>query len=163
MLKKILLVILAILVVIQFFRPKKNQSDNRSQNITGLYPIPPDVGRILTNSCADCHSNKTVYPWYAEIEPVGWWLNNHIVSGKRHFNLDSFTGLRIAFQKKKMEDCIEQLKDDDMPLESYTLIHRYARLSETDKEKLTDWFQGIINEIKSKYPADSLVLPKRRR
>lgn len=161
--KKILLVILAILVVIQFFRPKKNQSDNRSQNIAGLYPVPVDVNRILTNSCADCHSNKTVYPWYAEIEPVGWWLNNHIVSGKRHFNLDSFTGLRVAFQKKKMEDCLEQLKDDDMPLGSYTLIHRYARLSEADKAKLTDWCQGIIDQIKSKYPADSLVLPKRRR
>lgn len=163
MLKKILIVVVLVLVVIQFIRPEKNRSGNSDHNIATAYKVPENVNKILQASCADCHSNKTEYPWYAEIEPVGWWLSSHVKDGKRHLNLDNFTSMRIAFQKKRMEDCIEQLKRGDMPLGSYTLIHRYAILSNAQKDTLIDWCQGIVDEIKAKYPPDSLVLPKRRR
>jgi hypothetical protein len=161
MIRKILLVLAGLFIVIQFVRPAKNLSADTGKNIHTLYAVPPDVDKILETSCADCHSNKTAYPWYAEVQPVGWWLNNHIKEGKRHFNLDDFTGRRIAYQYKKMDDCIEQLHNDDMPLESYTMIHHNARLSPAEKEVLINWCESVKTEIKSKYPADSLVMPKR--
>src|SRR5579863_32048 len=161
MFRKILLVLFALLIIIQFVRPAKNLSGDSTRAMATLYPIPADVSKILETSCADCHSNKTVYPWYAEVQPVGWWLNNHIKNGKRHFNLDEFTGRRIASQYKKMDDCIEQLKDGDMPLDSYLWIHKYAKLSPEDNQKLIDWCESVKAEIKAKYPADSLVMPKR--
>jgi hypothetical protein len=163
MIKKILLVLVGILVVLQFFRPEKNDSGNTSRSISTLYDVSPEVNKILQNSCNDCHSNRTNYPWYSYIEPVGWWLGSHIRDGKRHLNFDNFADQRIAFQYKRMQDCLEQLKDDDMPLGSYTLIHKNAILNGTDKETLNAWCQKIMDEIKSKYPADSLVLPKRKR
>lgn len=163
MFRKILLVLIALFIIIQFVRPAKNLSADSAKSLNTLYPVPPKVDKILQASCADCHSNKTVYPWYAEVQPVGWWLNNHIKDGKRHFNLDDFAGRRIAYQYKKMDDCIEQLKRDDMPLGSYTWIHRYAILTPADKQTLIDWCDGVKSEIKSKYPADSLVMPKRPR
>jgi hypothetical protein len=161
MFRKILLVLLALFVLIQFVRPAKNRSGDSTRAMATLYPIPPDVSKILETSCADCHSNKTEYPWYAEVQPVGWWLNNHITGGKRHFNLDDFTGRRIGWQFKKMDDCIEQLNNDEMPLETYTMIHHNARLSPADKQTLIDWCESVKARIKSKYPADSLVMPKR--
>jgi len=161
MIKKVLLVLVAIFIIIQFIRPAKNLSGNTDKSLSTVYAIPPDVNKILQASCADCHSNKTVYPWYAEVQPIGWWLNNHIKNGKSHFNLDDFAGRRIAYQYKKMDDCIEQLKRGDMPLESYTWIHRYAILNPAEKQTLIDWCDRVKSEIKSKYPADSLALPKR--
>jgi hypothetical protein len=162
MIKKILFGILIIIIIIQFIRPAKNLSGDVSKDISTAYTVPDDVKAILERACNDCHSNKTVYPWYAEIQPVEWWLNNHIVEGKRHFNLNNFTALKVAVQKKKMEEFMEQIKNDDMPLSSYTLIHKNAELSEADKQTLNAWCQQIIDTLKAKYPADSLILKKQK-
>jgi hypothetical protein len=124
--------------------------------------VPTDVNTILQRACNDCHSNKTIYPWYAEVQPIGWWLNNHVVDGKRHLNLNNFTTLKVAVQKKRMEELIDQIRHDEMPLSSYTLIHRNAKLSEMDKETMYKWSQKIIDTLKAKYPADSLILKKEK-
>jgi hypothetical protein len=161
MLKKILVVLVVLFVAIQFYRPARNLSADTSLDIRGKYVVPDSVGRILARACNDCHSNSTRYPWYAEVQPVSWWLNNHIKDGKRHLNLNSFLGSRVAVQKKRMEDCIEQIDSSEMPLDSYLWIHKDAVLSEGDKAALKSWCQGVIDQMKATYPADSLVLPKR--
>lgn len=163
MIRTILLVVILLFIGLQFFRPAKNNSGDTHKSIASLYDVSPRVDSILQRSCMDCHSNKTIYPWYAQVEPVGWWLGNHIKNGKRHLNFDNFASMRVAMQKKRMEDCLEQLKNDDMPLSSYTLIHRNAILTEADKDTLSGWCQGIIDRIKATYPPDSLVLPKRKK
>jgi hypothetical protein len=160
MIKKILIGLLVVLVALQAFRPEKNLSGDASKDISTLYPVPQDVQAILDRSCADCHTNKTNYPWYAEIQPVAWWLNDHVVDGKKHFNLNNFGNLRLAIQNHKLEECIEQVKEGEMPLESYTLIHTDAKLSENDKALITNWAQGIMDTLKARYPADSLVLKR---
>ena len=161
MIKKILIGLLVIFVVMQAFRPGKNISGDVSKDVSTLYPVPENVQAILDRSCADCHSNKTNYPWYAEVQPFSWWLNNHVTDGKKHFNLNNFGNLRIAMQNHKLEECIEQVKEGEMPLESYTLIHKDAKLSEDDKALLTGWAQGIMDSLKANYPADSLILKRK--
>ena len=155
-------VLVVLFVAIQFFRPARNGSGDTGMDIRKRYAVPDSVGRILDRACNDCHSNSTRYPWYAEVQPVGWWLANHIKDGKRHLNLNSYLGSRVAVQKKRMEDCIEQIDNGEMPLDSYLWIHRDAALSEGDKVMLKAWCQGVIDSIKARYPADSLVLPKRK-
>ena len=162
MLKKILLGLLIVFIVLQAFRPAKNVSGETTKDISTQYAVPAEVKTILAKACNDCHSNTTKYPFYAEIEPVGWWLNNHIKDGKRHFNLNEFTGFRIARQYKKMEECIEQVKEGEMPLESYKLIHKEAILSETEKQTLYTWCEAVRDSIKARYPADSLVIKKKK-
>lgn len=163
MLKKFLLALVALFILIQFFRPARNNSGDRTHDISNKYRVPDTVAVILDKACNDCHSNNTRYPWYAEVQPVGWWLANHVDGGKRHLNLNSFTSLPIARQKKRMDDCIEQLDNGEMPLDSYTWIHTSAKLSEGEKAALKSWCQGIIDTIKATYPPDSLVLPKRKK
>ncbi|PWT74813.1 MAG: cytochrome C [Bacteroidetes bacterium] len=163
MIKKILLAFVVLFIIIQFFRPAKNISGDTTYDISTLYHVPENVNTLLKRSCNDCHSNMTQYPWYAHIQPVGWWLNNHIEEGKRHFNVNTFASYPAAMQKKRLEDCMEQLEHDEMPLGSYTLIHTYARLSEADKQILHEWCSATIDTIKSRFPPDSLVLKKRNR
>jgi hypothetical protein len=162
MLKKILLVLVVILVIIQFIHPARNISKtSQSNNIVKTYNVPSEVKTILDKACMDCHSNNTRYLWYFNIQPVDWWLTHHINEGKHEINFDEFTNKSLRYQYNKLEAVTDQVKKGEMPLKSYTWIHKDAILSEQEKKTLIDWSEGIRNEMKSKYPADSLTRKKR--
>jgi DNA replicative helicase MCM subunit Mcm2 (Cdc46/Mcm family) len=167
MFKKILkntaLVLLAALVVIQFFHPKKNKAEGPQPNYIGnAFPVPADVKSILAKACNDCHSNNTRYPWYSKIQPVHWWLNSHINEGKQGINFDEYNNKRLRFQYNKMKDVIELVKKGEMPINSYTWTHKDARLTQEEKSKITGWAQSVMDTLKARYPIDSLVRPKKQ-
>src|ERR1700749_4414155 len=115
--KKILIVVIILLAAIQFIRPARNLSATVSSNdISKFYHVPANVSDILQRSCNDCHSNNTVYPWYSNIQPVGWWLQNHINEGKKELNLSEFGAYTPKRQDHKMEEFIEMVEKDEMPL-----------------------------------------------
>jgi hypothetical protein len=150
-------------VVIQFIRPEKNISTTIStEGITKDFAVPDSVQSILKRSCYDCHSNNTVYPWYASVEPVGWYLNKHIQNGKRHVNFDEYAAYRPIRQFVRFKDLIEQIREDEMPLPSYLLIHRYAKLSPDEKSLLVRWSTAMMDTMKVEYPPDSLKFRPRR-
>jgi len=163
MIKKIWIALLAIFIIIQFFRPEKNNTNDLSNDVSKKYEVPEEVNKILTVACNDCHSNKTEYPWYANIQPVAWWLNDHVVDGKRHLNFSDFTQLPIAVQNHKFEEVIEVIEENEMPLESYTYLglHKEANLNAEQKEALMNWAKSQMAYLKANYPADSLVLKRR--
>ena len=159
--KRFFLILLIIFIGSQFVRPAKNKSEGIGLNdITTKYAIPNDVMAVLKTSCYDCHSNNTVYPWYAEIQPVTWWLNNHIVDGKKDLNFSEFASYRIRRQYRKMEEVGELVKDDKMPISSYTLIHKDAVLNDQQKLILYNWVETVRDTIEANYPKDSLVRKK---
>jgi hypothetical protein len=165
MLKKILKrtfqILLLAFIVIQFFRPAKNRSEGVSANdITKVYAVPENVQAILKTSCYDCHSNNTVYPWYSQIQPAAWWLNDHIQEGKRELNFSEFASYRIGRQYRKLNEINEQVKEGEMPLDSYLWIHKNAKLDEQQKLALANWVTAVRDTIKANYPADSLVRKK---
>lgn len=164
MIKKILIAVVAILVLIQFIRPEKNVSNDNTYDISKKYDIPADVSNLLKVSCNDCHSNNTTYPWYANVQPVAWWINDHIEDGKGHLNFSEFTKMPIAIQNHKLEETIEMVEDHEMPLASYTNfgLHSEANLSDEDRKKIIDWAKNQMTYLSETYPADSLVMPKRK-
>lgn len=156
--KTILIVLLITLVLIQFFRPAKNKSESKSANdITAMYPVPDSIQSILKVACNDCHTNNTRYPWYAEIQPVAWWLDNHIKDGKRGLNFSEFGSYRIKKQYRRMDDVYDLVKKKEMPIASYTWIHKDARLTDMERNALELWAQSVKDIIKQRYPSDSLV------
>ena len=159
--RRILLIIIIILIAIQFIRPAKNQSnDVLTSDISHVYTVPQNVSVILKKACNDCHTNNTLYPWYAHIQPVGWWLNHHIEEGKDELNFNEFGAYAVPRQYHKLEEVVEQVKEGEMPIWSYTLIHTNAKLTDEEKQTLINWAQGIRNTMKAKYPADSLVIKR---
>lgn len=161
-LKKIGLILLGALVLIQFIRPEKNQSTvNPDQQLTSRYPIPDSVNTILQKACMDCHSNNSHYPWYASVQPIAWWLDEHIRDGKKHLNFDEYTHRSLRYQFHKMEETIEMVKTDEMPLPSYTWTHTEARLTKAERLAITQWAQSVMDTMKQRYPADSLVKPRK--
>ncbi|NNV54128.1 heme-binding domain-containing protein [Limnovirga soli] len=159
--KKILIVLIALLVIIQFFKPEKNiAAGPMVNNINNQYHPPKQVSDVFVRSCYDCHSNNTVYPWYANIQPVAWWLNDHVVEGKDELNFDEFASYTIGRKYKKLEEITEQLDEGEMPLFSYTIIHRNAILTDEEKQAVTNWCNALRDTIKANYPADSLLRKK---
>jgi hypothetical protein len=163
MLKKFFLALVFILVVIQVFRPAKNLSGDNTYAIQTKYNVPPEVSTLLEGACNDCHSNTTKYPWYANVQPVAWWLANHVKEGKAHLNFSEFTKRRIAVQNHKLEEITEMVKEKEMPLPSYTYLglHPEANLTDQERATITLWAQSLMAQIAAKYPADSLVMKRR--
>jgi hypothetical protein len=148
MLRKILLVLLGLLFIIQFIKPEKNSAQGDQMNsISKKHAIPTNVNSILKKACFDCHSNTTVYPWYSEIQPVAWFLNAHVKEGKEHLNFDEFLSYEAKKQDHKLEELIESQTEGWMPIDSYKLIHSNAVLSPEEKQVLINWAKQVRREI----------------
>ncbi|MFI5356342.1 MAG: heme-binding domain-containing protein, partial [Opitutales bacterium] len=143
--KKFLVAVVAVLVVVQFIRPVRNLSAEPAgpRDLAVMYPPTPEVKAVLARACYDCHSDNTRYPWYANVQPVGWWLANHVNDGKRHLNFSNFGALPELRQYRKLGGVINVLKKHEMPLSSYTLIHTDARLTDAETKSLSDWVAAI--------------------
>lgn len=137
-LKYVLIIALLALVVIQFIRPDKNIGGYEAVATFEAETKPAeDVRLILKENCYDCHSNHTNYPWYAEVAPVSYWLDDHLRHGKGEFNVSEWGSYSVKKKDHKLEELIEEVKEGHMPLDSYTWIH--GDLSKDEKTLLLQW------------------------
>ncbi len=149
MLRRIFIALLVTLVIIQFFRPEKNQSGDFTRDITAVFAVPQDVQVTLKHACYDCHSNYTNYPWYSKIQPVAWWVQDHIRDGKKHLNFSVFADYPPKKQAHKLEEVAEMAGKKEMPLKSYTIIHQKAKLSEEQTTQLMNWARNLQHQIEA--------------
>lgn len=154
--KKVFIGLLIVLVIIQFIHPAKNADTTTTpQDITVLYPMPDSVHEVLLKACYDCHSNNTKYPWYNNIQPMAWWLNYHINNGKKELNFSEFGKRPLVKQAKKLKKLAKEIKEEDMPLDSYTWIHKDAVLTDAEKAMVINWATNLSQQIKAQLPPDS--------
>ena len=148
MIKKIFVGVVVLLGAAQFVRPGKNLSPiSGPDDIAVKHPVPAQVMTVLRQACYDCHSNNTRYPWYTEVQPVGWWLNWHVNDGKRHLNFSQFGGYSAKRAGKKLEQITDEVKQHGMPLPSYTWMHPGARLTPDEIRLLADWAESLRTGI----------------
>ena len=147
--KSIALGALIVFAGIQLVRPARNLGpiEPGREDVTVLHPTPPEVKSILARACYDCHSDRTRYPWYAEVQPVGWWLAEHVNDGKRHLNFSRFGSYTPDRAARKMTQTIKETEDGGMPLESYLWIHRDAQLSKDEVAALAAWARSVRQRI----------------
>ncbi|CDF79752.1 conserved hypothetical protein [Formosa agariphila KMM 3901] len=142
--KKILLLILVVFVIAQFFKPEQNIGD-----LTSIEPFleetnpPENVRLILKESCYDCHSSHTNYPWYSNITPVNYFMADHVNDGKKHFNFSKWNAYSLKKKDHKIEELIEMVEAKEMPLESYTWMHANAKLSDADIASIKEWAEHL--------------------
>jgi hypothetical protein len=153
---------LFLLVGMQFDRPMKNDSNDQSKHFSTQFPLPDSVESILRTACYDCHSNATRYPWYAEIQPIGKWIDGHIREGKKEINFSEFASYRPRRQYHKMEEVQEMVQDSLMPIPSYLLMHHDASLSAAQQQLLFAWVKTTRDSMKNFYHPDSLKARKRQ-
>lgn len=135
-------------IAIQFIQPAHNKSEQvLPADFAKLYYVPKNVQTILQNACYDCHSNNTDYPWYSNIQPMAWILAMHIKNGKEKLNFSDFGSNSIRKQISKLKNISNQIKDDEMPISSYKLMHKNARLSKEETTLLITWFNAKADSL----------------
>jgi hypothetical protein len=148
MILRIFLIFLALVLLIQLFRPEKNIHPGPQPNSIANFGVPQNVHSILSKACYDCHSNNTRYPWYNNVQPIAWFLSDHVAEGKRELNFDEFAAYSLKRKKKKLEETVEMVKEDKMPLRSYLWIHKDAKLTAAEKATLTNWAQSLSDQLR---------------
>ena len=142
-LKWLLILIVALFVGVQFVRPARtNPAVDQMQTIHAQLQITPQVAAILDRSCQDCHSNSTRWPWYSNVVPASWFLVDHVDEGREHLNFSEWGKLEKREVDKKLEEMCEEVTDRVMPIDTYTWIHRSARLSDAEIKTLCDWTEA---------------------
>lgn len=156
--KRVFLVLFLALLVIQFIHPARNANATvTALDLNAMYPIPDSVNEVLKKACNDCHTNNTRYPWYSNIQPVDWWLNDHITEGKKELNFSEYGKRTLPKQAKKLRKIAKEVKEGGMPLDSYTWIHNDAVLTDHEKQMIIDWATNLSQQITARYVADSIA------
>ncbi len=150
MAKKIVLALIAVFIILQFFRiDKENPAADPAMDFMTITNPPAEVASILKSSCYDCHSNQTKYPWYTNVQPVAWWIKDHIDEGRDELNFSEWGTYSYRRADHKLEEGVEMVDEEEMPLPSYTWGHSEARLSTEQRELLTGWFTELRASMKA--------------
>lgn len=144
--KVILTVLLSVFVLMQFITPQRNLSPvPAGQVFVDSFKVDAKVNAILSVSCYDCHSNNTQYPWYTNVQPLGWFMADHITEGKEKLNFDDLPNYSPRRINSKFSQIIEQIEKGKMPLSSYTWMHSGARLNKEEQQLLINYFDKQLN------------------
>ena len=152
-LRWILIGVVVFLVVAQFIRPlPANLPVNPQKTLASSSNLPPDVAAVFNRACRDCHSSTTTWPWYSQVAPVSWMLASHVKEGRRELNIDQWADYTTKRKLRKLDAICKEVKQGDMPLWSYLLIHHDARLSGDDVKLLCTWTAGETSKINRAQP-----------
>lgn len=142
--KTILLGLIGLLLVIQLFQiDKTNPPVRLEEDFIQIKQPPANVENILRTACYDCHSHETAYPWYTSVAPISWWIRHHINEGREHLNFSTWAQYDADRHDHKLEECEEETREGEMPLDSYTWVHSEAQLTDQQRKELADWFASI--------------------
>jgi hypothetical protein len=147
--KKILVILLVAFILIQFFPIDKNNPEPTPQmDFLKIKNTPEKTANLIRNGCYDCHSNESKYPWYSNVQPMAWFLKDHIDEGRKELNFSTFATYPTKKQAKKMEEAAELIEKNEMPLDSYIILHSEAKYTDAEKQELIHYFKTLAEETR---------------
>ena len=108
-------------------------------DLSSTNPPPTEISTMLRSACYDCHSYETHWPWYGYVAPVSWWLDEHVRDARERLNFSEWPHDDAQRAAKKWRHIADSVREGDMPLPSYIKLHRAARLTQEQRNKLADW------------------------
>ncbi|MES2760934.1 MAG: heme-binding domain-containing protein [Bacteroidota bacterium] len=148
--KNIAIFLALFFLLIQSFRIDKTiTAVDPAKDFITLTSANAEVGNTLKIACYDCHSNQPAFPWYTNIAPVSWWIKHHIDEGSHHLNFSEWGTYSDKKKNHKLEECIEMVEEGEMPLVSYTKMHKEAKLTDAQKLQLVEFFKAVKERVPS--------------
>ena len=138
---RVLGAIAGLLVVIQLL-----PVDRSNPPVEEEVPAPTAVRQILRTSCYDCHSNESVWPWYAYVAPVSWLVTHDVHEAREHMNFSTWNDYDEDERIELLEEVWEEVEDGEMPLWFYVPLHPEAELAEQDKRLLHGWVEDMTDD-----------------
>ena len=134
------LLLLMVFTVSQLVRPARtNPTTDPARTLFHIRPVPAHVASALDRACRDCHSNDTRWPWYSNVAPVSWFVIDHVNHGRSHFNYSDWSRHDAEEGRRLLATACRLVREQEMPLLSYTWMHRHASLSPADVDALCAW------------------------
>ena len=131
--KVALVAVAAVAVVIQFFPPERtNPASDPAASFEAVVKPPAQVSAIIARACQDCHSHRTVWPWYSRVAPASWLVADDVIEARRKFNFSAWARMSPERAQEVLGDMCQEVKAGDMPLWQYRLLHPEAKLSAED-------------------------------
>jgi hypothetical protein len=128
-----LMVVAATATVIQFLPAERtNPPSDPAVSFEAVVKPSPRVSAIIARACQDCHSNRTVWPWYSGVAPASWLVADDVIEARRKFNLSAWARMSPERAQEVLGDMCQEVKTGDMPLWQYRLLHPAAKLSAED-------------------------------
>jgi hypothetical protein len=118
--------------------------ERANPQVTGLVDAPRDVLTILQRSCWDCHSNETEWPWYAYVAPVSFRVSQHVWMGREHVNFTEWDRYDAEELEEAYEEIVKEIERGGMPLTDYLRVHRNAKLTTADRDRLVSWAEAAL-------------------
>jgi len=121
----------------QVVRPERaNPVTDPTRTIQAHAGTASGLGAVLDRACGDCHSNSTVWPWYARIAPVSWVMARAVAEGRSAVNFSEWGGYSPDQQRTLLTVSCDDASTGRMPGRPWTLLHPDARLSPPDIETI---------------------------
>jgi hypothetical protein len=103
----------------------------------------PQAREVAQAACFDCHSNETVWPWYANVAPMSWLVQHDVDEGREYLNFSEWGSGR---EGEESEELYEVMEEGEMPPAQYLLLHSEARLSASEKDQLMNALAALDND-----------------
>ena len=103
--------------------------------------VPADVDSMLRRACYDCHSYETKWPLYARVAPVSWLVARDVTGARADLNFSQWgtDPEREPTPAQRLGGICSDLRKGIMPPWSYLLMHRSARVSPAQVERICQW------------------------
>ncbi len=111
--------------------------------------VDTETVRILQRSCQNCHSQNTDWPWYSYVAPVSWLIEKDVHQARSHMNLSGWGQYSLDEKQDLLAALAAAVRSRQMPPPRYTLMHRSAKLSEPERERIYQWARGERRRLKS--------------
>jgi hypothetical protein len=146
--KKIIIILIAIVVLIQFYPMEKpTVTTDNPNDLISTSNVPENISTLLKNACYDCHSNESTFPWYSNVAPVKWMLYDHISEAREELNFSNWNSLETDDKADLLDDISSMVLEGEMPIKGYTILHSEANLSEADRELIATWADEMLDLI----------------
>ena len=123
---------------------RDNKPVKKSENFVDVFHTPQKVRELLKNACYDCHSNETIYPYYAFIAPFSWSVKHHINEGRKHLNFSEWTTFNLDLKKGMLVNSVNEIQQKSMPMTAYIPYHPKANLTDAQRQILITYLEEII-------------------
>jgi hypothetical protein len=93
--------------------------------------VSPEARALVKQSCFQCHSNETEWPWYSNIAPASWLIAMDVKEGREQFNFSDWQN-----HPGEVDEMAEEIQDGGMPPIQYWMFHPDAKLNDQQKQDL---------------------------
>ncbi|MFA5803584.1 MAG: heme-binding domain-containing protein [Melioribacteraceae bacterium] len=128
-----------VLLILVFIGIQFVEVERANPPVTADINAPTEVKNIFKNSCYDCHSNETVWPWYSKIAPVSWFISKDVIDGRKQLNFSEWEKFYSDKRTKLKKKIWDEINQDEMPTDTYTIIHPNAKLEFIQKNVIKKW------------------------